>query len=194
MVAPSASTSGSRRTRSSRATPTRSAAARSSSRCSPAWSSTARTPRCSTTWSPSRSRLRTPELDHHAQGRMDLPRRHARHRESFVDAWNWAALRPTAGRSYFFGNIEGYADLNPERTRATRDPRGDERPHGRGRPTFNVALTRAVRAVPADRRLHRVLPAARVVLRRPGRLQRGADRERSLHDGRRVEHDQGINV
>jgi oligopeptide transport system substrate-binding protein len=36
--------------------------------------------------------------------------------QSFVDAWNWAAYAPNkALNNYFFGNIEGYADLNPEK-------------------------------------------------------------------------------
>jgi oligopeptide transport system substrate-binding protein len=35
---------------------------------------------------------------------------------SFVDAWTWAAdSRNGALNNYFFGNIEGYADLNPDK-------------------------------------------------------------------------------
>lgn len=35
---------------------------------------------------------------------------------SYVDAWNWAAYAPNGAlNSYFFANIEGYADLNPEK-------------------------------------------------------------------------------
>jgi len=36
--------------------------------------------------------------------------------QSYVNAWNWAAnAQNKALNSYFFGNIEGYADLNPEK-------------------------------------------------------------------------------
>ncbi|MQA79045.1 MAG: ABC transporter substrate-binding protein [Streptosporangiales bacterium] len=36
--------------------------------------------------------------------------------QSFVDAWNAAAYAPNEWvNNYFFGNIEGYADLNPEK-------------------------------------------------------------------------------
>jgi oligopeptide transport system substrate-binding protein len=38
--------------------------------------------------------------------------------QSYVDAWNWAAYAPNGAlNNYFFGNIEGYADLNPEKGR-----------------------------------------------------------------------------
>jgi oligopeptide transport system substrate-binding protein len=36
--------------------------------------------------------------------------------QSFVDAWNWAAYAPNGAlNNYFFGNVEGYADLNPDK-------------------------------------------------------------------------------
>ncbi|MDP9067744.1 MAG: ABC transporter substrate-binding protein [Actinomycetota bacterium] len=43
--------------------------------------------------------------------------------QNYVDAWNWAAnAKNKALNSYFFANIEGYDDLNPEKG----DPKTDE--------------------------------------------------------------------
>jgi oligopeptide transport system substrate-binding protein len=42
--------------------------------------------------------------------------------QSFVDAWNWAAFAPNrALNNYFFGNIEGYADLNPDEGKPSKE-------------------------------------------------------------------------
>ena len=38
--------------------------------------------------------------------------------QSFVDAWNWSAYAPNGAlNNYFFANIDGYDDLNPEKGR-----------------------------------------------------------------------------
>lgn len=42
--------------------------------------------------------------------------------QNYVDAWNWAAnAENKALNSYFFGNIEGYDDLNPEKGKPKTD-------------------------------------------------------------------------
>ena len=64
--------------------------------------------------------------------------------QSFVDAWNYTAYSPNAqGGSYFFGNIEGYGDLQaadatPTATRpATRPPTEMSGLEGRRRPDLH---------------------------------------------------------
>ena len=95
--------------------------------------------------------------------------------ESFVNAWNYTALSTNAqGGSYFFSNIEGYdAPAGRDRRRRQRGRRagrhGDERPRGRRRHVLHRHADRALRPVPGDRGLQRLLPAARVLLRGPGR-------------------------
>src|ERR671918_1766709 len=50
--------------------------------------------------------------------------------QSFVDAWNWTAYSPNAnGASYFFANVEGYADLQAptdDEGNPTGDPKAQE--------------------------------------------------------------------
>src|SRR5688572_11892350 len=42
--------------------------------------------------------------------------------QNYVDAWNWASdARNKALNSYFFANIEGYDDLNPEKGKPSTD-------------------------------------------------------------------------
>jgi oligopeptide transport system substrate-binding protein len=46
--------------------------------------------------------------------------------QSFVDAWNYTAYSPNVqGASYFFGNVEGYDDLQAPVDEATGEPTGD---------------------------------------------------------------------
>ena len=51
--------------------------------------------------------------------------------DSFIKAWNWAAYGPNiAGNSYFFGNVEGYDDLqctlNKAGDKCTDEPKAEE--------------------------------------------------------------------
>ena len=133
------------------------------------------------------------DLDGHAEGRLDVPRRHpGRPRASFVDAWNYTAYSPNAqSASYFFANVEGYDALQARdrRRRQRADPaggEGDDRAEGRRRHDVHRHAERAVRPVAGDRRLLGVLPAARVVLRRPGGGRQAAGRQRPVRGRRAV--------
>ena len=65
-------------------------------------------------------------MDDHAEGRLDLPRRHARDAASFVDAWNYTAYSPNAqGGSCYLRRIAGYADLQGPVDATTGEPTGD---------------------------------------------------------------------
>ena len=65
------------------------------------------------------------DLDRHAEGRLDLPRRHPGHRESFVEAWNYTANSPNAqGGLVLLRQHRGLRPGSAEGNRpATRPPR-----------------------------------------------------------------------
>ena len=93
-------------------------------------------------------------LDGHAQGRLDLPRRHPGERAVLrrrVELHRATARTPRVV-PYFFAQHRGYDDLQGpsddagELTGPRRDR--DERPRGRRRPDLHRHADRAVRAVP----------------------------------------------
>ena len=132
-------------------------------------------------------------LDGHAEGRLDVPRRHPGDRAVVrrrVELHR-ATARTRRATRYFFAHIAGYDDLQaPDGRRRRRHRRPgrdrDERPPGRRRPDLHRRADRAVRAVPHDRRLQRVLPPAGGLLRGPRGLRRAADRQRPVQGRRAV--------
>ena len=93
--------------------------------------------------------------------------------QSFVDAWNWAAYGPNAANNgYFFGpgmaDVVGYADVQSGPDPDEDGPQEAPPPAADtmsglvvvDETTFTVEALAAVLAVPADARLHRVLPGA----------------------------------
>ena len=130
------------------------------------------------------------DLDDHAQGRLDLPRRHARHvrllrrrlelrRQLDQRAGRLVLLRQHRGLRRPAGRDRG--------RRGARPPTGDERPGEGRRHDLHGHAGRAVRAVPGHPRLHRLLPAAGGVLRQDaGGARQEADRQRPVQGRRRV--------
>ena len=111
--------------------------------------------------------------------------------KNFVDAWNYTAFGPNGqSGSYFFEPIEGYGDVSAEDA-TVEELSGlavvDDY-------TFTIKTTAGLQpAGPSG--LHRVRPAARLLLRRPRGLRQGprgcrsvqADRVQRGHEHRRRE-------
>ena len=94
--------------------------------------------------------------------------------ESYVKAWQWGASDPENLNQWWFGYaipFAGFSDDGGDDTLALNVV--DDK-------TFTVELAQPQ----ADFSLALVLPAAGLVLRRPGRVRRVADRQRPLQGGR----------
>ena len=167
-------------------------AARSSRPSGPVWSSTT-TDGCGRVHR--RRRLhrvrRHHQLDDHAQGRLDLPRRHPGRRRSRSSTRGTtpptarnARATPTSSQIEGWDALQATTDdagnvvAEPAATEMSGLKVVDDRPSP-------CTLSAPFAAVAGDRRLQRLLPAARVLLRRPGGRRQAADRQRPVQ-GRRA--------
>jgi oligopeptide transport system substrate-binding protein len=113
--------------------------------------------------------------------------------QSFVDAWNWAAYAPNGAlNNYFFANVEGYADLNPEKGKPeTKEMSGlnvvDDT-------TFEVTLTEPFGGYPLTVGYTAFYPLPEAFFDDPDKFNEAPIGNGPYMMDGKWEHDQGINV